>query len=124
MYQNMWCSGMLSKGTLWCCVGLRSIADECHSLALEYGLKLLYHATFHELFEAEREAPEFAMLLQKMRVVTAEGESELTEEQWEAASKCTSLCNAYTRLINAQISMSRLLLRGCKALRTCGGRNL
>jgi hypothetical protein len=83
---------------------------------------LLYHATFHELFEAEREAPEFAMLLQKMRVVTAEGESELTEEQWEAASKCTSLCNAYTRLINAQISMSRLLLRGCKALRTCGGR--
>lgn len=57
------------------------------SLAGEYGLKLLYHATFHELFEAHREDPEFSKLLERMKVVTPEGESELTEEQWEAASE-------------------------------------
>jgi hypothetical protein len=61
-----------------------------NSLALEYGLKAVYHASFHELFEENRENDEFAALLQRMRVVNAEGESELTEEQWEAASEFSS----------------------------------
>lgn len=48
----------------------------------------MYHATFHELFNEEREVPEFADLLVRMKVITREGESELTPEQWEAASEC------------------------------------
>lgn len=60
--------------------------DAFEVLALEYGLKAVYHASFHELFEENRENDEFAALLQRMRVVNAEGESELTEEQWEAAN--------------------------------------
>lgn len=58
-----------------------------HSLAAEYNLQLLYHATFHEVFSTEREDPEFGQLMERMRVVTPDGESELTEDQWEAASK-------------------------------------
>jgi len=61
--------------------------DEFETLALEYGLQLLYHATFHELYEQESEQKDFKMLLGKMKVVNAEGESELTEEQWEACSE-------------------------------------
>ncbi|KAK9894490.1 guanine-N(7)-methyltransferase [Cystobasidium minutum MCA 4210] len=55
-------------------------------LAAEYSLKLLYHGTFHELFSAERETPEFEQLLVRMKVVSPDGESELTEDQWEAAN--------------------------------------
>ena len=54
-------------------------------------MKLLYHGTFHELFSAERETPEFEQLLVRMKVVSPEGESELTEDQWEAASESTLL---------------------------------
>jgi mRNA (guanine-N7-)-methyltransferase len=61
------------------------------SLAAEYKLKVLYHATFHDLFSQERDNPEFEQLLLKMKVVTPEGESELTEDQWEAASKLTTI---------------------------------
>lgn len=58
-----------------------------HSLAAEYCLTVLYHEEFHDVFNKERETPEFAQLLVKMKVITQDGESELTEEQWEAASE-------------------------------------
>ena len=39
------------------------------------------------MFEEHQEQPEFAALLQRMRVVDANGESQMDEDQWEAASK-------------------------------------
>jgi mRNA (guanine-N7-)-methyltransferase len=56
-------------------------------LALEYGLKLDFHATFHELFEQARSEPQFAQLLERMKVVNSRGELEMTDEMWEASSK-------------------------------------
>lgn len=55
-------------------------------LAQEYGLHLLYKAEFHDIFEAEREHREYKPLLQRMNVVSASGESQMDEDQWDAAS--------------------------------------
>ena len=38
------------------------------------------------MFEEHHEQPEFAPLLQRMHVVDANGESQMDEDQWEAAS--------------------------------------
>lgn len=55
-------------------------------LANEHGLHLLYKEEFHKIFVAEREHREFKPLLQRMKVVSASGESQMDEDQWEAAS--------------------------------------
>lgn len=46
---------------------------------------------FHEVFAENREHREFGPLLEKMKVVNAKGESQMDEDQWEAASTCFSL---------------------------------
>lgn len=56
-------------------------------LAAEYGLSLVYKREFHEVFEEEREGPEYGPLLTRMRVINDQGESEMTEDQFAAASK-------------------------------------
>lgn len=56
------------------------------SLARSYGLRLLYKAEFHHVFEQHRDHPEFGPLLEKMKVVDSNGESHMDEDQWEAAS--------------------------------------
>ena len=61
-----------------------------HSLASEYGLHPVYKKEFHQVFEEHHEQPEFAPLLQRMHVVDANGESQMDEDQWEAASTYTS----------------------------------
>ncbi|KAG8748006.1 mRNA cap guanine-N7 methyltransferase [Ceratobasidium sp. 414] len=60
--------------------------DEFKALSLEYGLKAVYRSEFHDLFNDERRDSEFGPLLQKMKVVNARGDSEMTEEQWHAAN--------------------------------------
>jgi mRNA (guanine-N7-)-methyltransferase len=55
-------------------------------LAAEYGLHPLYRKEFHEVFEEFQEYPEFKPLLQRMNVIDANGETEMDEDQWEAAS--------------------------------------
>jgi mRNA (guanine-N7-)-methyltransferase len=55
-------------------------------LAANYNLYPLYKKEFHELFEEFHEHPEFKPLLQRMNVVDANGESEMDDDQWEAAS--------------------------------------
>lgn len=55
-------------------------------MAAEYGLKLVYKEEFHQIFEEHHEHDEFGPLLQRMRVVDANGESHMDEDQWEAAS--------------------------------------
>ncbi|KAG9121929.1 mRNA cap guanine-N7 methyltransferase, partial [Ceratobasidium sp. 392] len=59
--------------------------DEFTTLALEYDLKAVYRTEFHDLFNDERRDSEYGPLLQKMKVVNARGDSEMTEDQWHAA---------------------------------------
>lgn len=63
-------------------------------MASEYKLRLLYRAEFHDIYAEHHEHPEFGPLLQRMKVVDAQGESQMDEDQWEAASE---LCNIWTR---------------------------
>ena len=56
-------------------------------MASEYKLRLLYRAEFHDIYAEHSEHPEFGPLLQRMKVVDAQGESQMDEDQWEAASK-------------------------------------
>lgn len=55
-------------------------------MASEYQLRLLYKAEFHDVYAEHCEHPEFSKLLQRMKVVDSEGESQMDEDQWEAAS--------------------------------------
>ena len=50
-------------------------------------MELVYKKEFHEIFEEHSEHAEFAPLLQRMHVVDANGESQMDEDQWDAASK-------------------------------------
>ena len=60
-------------------------------LAAKYDLYPVYRKEFHELFEEFQGDPEFKPLLQRMNVVDGNGESEMDEAQWEAASTSSSL---------------------------------
>ena len=57
-------------------------------LADEYDLVPVYMKEFHEVFAENDEHPEFGPLLQNMKVVDSNGESQMDEDQWEAASEC------------------------------------
>jgi mRNA (guanine-N7-)-methyltransferase len=57
-------------------------------MAAEYGLHPTYHEEFHHIFQEHHEHPEFGPLLERMRVVDANGESAMDVDQWEAASTC------------------------------------
>lgn len=57
-------------------------------LAAEYGLHPVYKKEFHEVFEEHQGHAEFGPLLERMKVVDKDGESQMDEDQWEAASAC------------------------------------
>ena len=57
-------------------------------LAAEYGLHPLYKREFHDVFYEFREIPEFKDLLTRMKVVDRNEETDMDEDQWEAASAC------------------------------------
>lgn len=59
--------------------------DVCR-LAAEYGLHPVYKREFHDVFDEFREHAEFEPLLQRMKVVDQNGETDMDEDQWEAAS--------------------------------------
>jgi hypothetical protein len=70
----------------------RALADALsHRLAAEYGLHLTFHEDFQRIFVEERQDPQFADLLTRMKVVDRQGETEMTMDQWEAASEFTFL---------------------------------
>ena len=78
------------------CVCVVDSTNARRSLSLEYGLKAVYRSEFHEIFADERRDSEFGPLLQRMKVVNARGDSAMTEDQWDAASK--SFCSLFGRL--------------------------
>ena len=57
-------------------------------LAAEYGLHPLYRREFHDVFDEFREIPEFKDLLTRMKVVDRNEETDMDEDQWEAARAC------------------------------------
>lgn len=64
-----------------------SSLTSCFRMATEYDLYPTYMKEFHEVFSENQEHAEFGPLLQRMKVVDANGESQMDEDQWEAASK-------------------------------------
>jgi mRNA (guanine-N7-)-methyltransferase len=56
-------------------------------LAEEYGLRLVYRKEFHQVFQEHENHPEFGPLMVRMNVVDSSGESQMDEDQWEAASE-------------------------------------
>lgn len=69
-----------------------------HSLAAEYSLYPIYKEEFHQIFAEHSEQKEFKELMVRMKVVDANGESSMDEDQWEAASKpsCVSRRISYS----------------------------
>ena len=65
------------------------------------------------MFEEHHEQPEFAPLLQRMHVVDANGESQMDEDQWEAASASFSL---FSLLL---FEVERLIGVGCVDIYLC-----
>ncbi|KAH8117462.1 mRNA-methyltransferase [Phellopilus nigrolimitatus] len=59
--------------------------DNFLQMASEYHLRLLYKEEFHDVYAEHCGHPEFGPLLQRMKVVDAAGESQMDEDQWEAA---------------------------------------
>lgn len=71
-----------------CCFARTLTVLACmDSMAAEHGLHVLYKKEFHQVFEEHSEHPEFAPLLERMHVVDKNGESQMDEDQWEAASE-------------------------------------
>ncbi|KAJ7109177.1 mRNA capping enzyme-domain-containing protein [Mycena epipterygia] len=60
--------------------------DNFIQMAAEYGLHPVYKEEFHDIFSEHREHPEFGPLMVRMKVVDANGESAMDEDQWEAAN--------------------------------------
>lgn len=60
------------------------------STAAEYGLHPVYMKEFHEVFSDNQEHADFGPLLERMKVVDSNGESQMDEDQWEAASEYPS----------------------------------
>jgi mRNA (guanine-N7-)-methyltransferase len=57
-----------------------------YRLAAEYNMYPVYKKEFHEVFEDFKDHAEFEPLLQRMKVVDSNGETDMDEDQWEAAS--------------------------------------
>ncbi|KAJ7172680.1 mRNA capping enzyme-domain-containing protein [Mycena filopes] len=60
--------------------------DNFVQMAADYGLQPVYKEEFHDVFSEHREHPEFGPLMVRMKVVDANGESSMDEDQWEAAN--------------------------------------
>ncbi|KAI0792933.1 mRNA capping enzyme-domain-containing protein [Abortiporus biennis] len=60
--------------------------DHFVQLASEYSLYPTYVKSFHEVFEENSDHAEFGPLLERMKVVDGNGESQMDEDQWEAAN--------------------------------------
>jgi mRNA (guanine-N7-)-methyltransferase len=55
-------------------------------LAAEYGLYPTYKEEFHQVFDEHQSKDEFRQLMVRMKVINSEGESSMSEDEWEAAS--------------------------------------
>lgn len=63
---------------------------------------MTFHEDFQRIFVEERADADFAKLLQRMRVVDRDGETEMTVDQWEAASTLPKLIR---KLVSALLTI-------------------
>lgn len=66
--------------------------DNFITLARDVGLELKYRKEFHDVYAEFHDDKEFGPLLQRMKVVDSDGESQMDEDQWEAASESLHRC--------------------------------
>ena len=93
MYRNMLSIGitLLSKHKSFSAPLYDSNSMVLCRLAAEYNLRLSYMKEFHEVFSENSDHADFKPLLQHMKVVDADGASQMDEDQWEAASTLSSI---------------------------------
>ncbi|KAH7916010.1 guanine-N(7)-methyltransferase domain-containing protein [Hygrophoropsis aurantiaca] len=60
--------------------------DNFVQMAAEFGLFPVYKKEFHEVYAEHEDHEEFGPLMVRMKVVDANGESAMDEDQWEAAN--------------------------------------
>ncbi|KAF9227991.1 hypothetical protein BS17DRAFT_747026 [Gyrodon lividus] len=60
--------------------------DNFVGIAAEYSLYPIYKEEFHQIYEEHSRKEEFKELMVRMKVVDANGESAMDEDQWEAAN--------------------------------------
>ncbi|KLO18784.1 guanine-N(7)-methyltransferase [Schizopora paradoxa] len=60
--------------------------DNFVQMASEYKLEVQYRSEFHDVYAEHCDHEEYGPLLQRMKVVDAKGESQMDEEQWDAAN--------------------------------------
>jgi len=60
--------------------------DNFVQLAQEHDLHLVEKKEFHDLFQEEQDHKDYAPLLKRMKVVDDQGDSQMDEDQWEAAN--------------------------------------
>lgn len=54
---------------------------------MEYGLRIVYKRSFHDILTDEQHSRDFGPLLKKMGVIDEAGTSAMDADQWEAASE-------------------------------------
>lgn len=64
-------------------------------MAAEYDLYPIYRQEFHEVYTEHSEHPEFGPLMERMKVVDKEGNSQMDEDQWDAASESSLPSSAF-----------------------------
>jgi hypothetical protein len=96
--------------------------DTFVALAAEVGLHPVYEAGFHQVYTEHCEHREYGPLLARMKVRNEQGESQMDEDQWEAASECVggaAVCgaDAYGQMYTSRLrSKSGRRVRACAAL--------
>jgi len=60
--------------------------DNFVELAEEHGLQLLERKEFHDIFTEQQNHKDYGPLLKRMKVVDDQGDSQMDEDQWEAAN--------------------------------------
>ncbi|CAL1703804.1 unnamed protein product [Somion occarium] len=78
--------------------------DHLVQMATEYDLYPTYMKEFHEVFSENQEHAEFGPLLQRMKVVDANGESQMDEDQWEAATVTAGWSSPHSSLLHCGLN--------------------
>lgn len=82
----------------------------------------MYDNEFHDIFLEEKQTPEFANLLRKMKVLDDNEESEMDADQFEAVSTSTILSLLLSGCGRAKLTSTTLMIRSLQGVRHAKGR--
>lgn len=69
---------------------MNELTGHTDRMAAEQGLHPVYRQEFHEVYSEHEGHAEFGPLMVRMKVKNEHGESQMDEDQWEAASEWLS----------------------------------